>query len=72
MALKLFFRVIPGVACRCLNNPGFLEILFLFGEKIGPVEKSFSSFLSHCRPLNGKESFVKSTCSYGKQVPLFR
>ncbi|PLN84780.1 hypothetical protein BDW42DRAFT_31437 [Aspergillus taichungensis] len=45
-------------------HPEFLEILFLFGEKLGPTEESFSSFCSHCRPV------VASLSSYGLSGPL--
>lgn len=47
-------------------HPDFLEIIFLFGEKIGPVEESFGSFFSHCRPQNVQNPFVEPACSYGK------
>ncbi|OJJ39788.1 hypothetical protein ASPWEDRAFT_105628, partial [Aspergillus wentii DTO 134E9] len=45
-------------------HPDFLEIIFLFGEKIGPVEESFGSFFSHCRPQNVQNPFVEPACSY--------
>ena len=53
-------------------HPEFLEILFLFGEKIGPIEESFSSFCSHCRPaVTSLSSSGPSSpmCSYGMQLP---
>ena len=50
---------------RIQVHPNFLEILFLFGDKIGPVEESFSSFFSHCRPYNVDNPYIEPTCSYG-------
>lgn len=49
---------------RLQVHPEFLEVLFLFSEKIGPVEESFGSFFSHCRPLN----VMSPACSYGKLI----
>ncbi|KAL3469123.1 hypothetical protein BJX99DRAFT_252226 [Aspergillus californicus] len=46
-------------------RPEFLETVFLFGEKAGPVEQAFSSFFSHCRPLSSIDCAVaEAFCSY--------
>ncbi|KAL2820554.1 hypothetical protein BDW59DRAFT_174470 [Aspergillus cavernicola] len=45
-------------------HPEFLDIVFLFGEKRGPVEQSFSSFFSHCRPRSIDHPVAEAACSY--------
>ncbi|KAL2822906.1 hypothetical protein BJX63DRAFT_1370 [Aspergillus granulosus] len=45
-------------------RPEFLDVVFLFGAKAGPVEQSFSSFFSHCRPLPRESATADLRCSY--------
>ncbi|KAL4981764.1 hypothetical protein BDW68DRAFT_183189 [Aspergillus falconensis] len=45
-------------------HPEYLDIVFLFAEKSGPVEQSFSSLFSHCRPLSTGNPAAESACSY--------
>jgi hypothetical protein len=52
-------------------HPDFVEVLMIFGEKLGPVEESFSTFFSHCHPQQGADPFSNAMCSYGKRVFLF-
>ncbi|KAL6234073.1 hypothetical protein BDW75DRAFT_251666 [Aspergillus navahoensis] len=45
-------------------HPEYLDIVFLFAEKSGPVEQSFSSLFSHCRSLSTGNSAAEPACSY--------
>ncbi|KAL4812940.1 hypothetical protein BDW67DRAFT_193159 [Aspergillus spinulosporus] len=45
-------------------HPEYLDIVFLFAEKSGPVEQSFSSLFSHCRPLLTGNPAAGPRCSY--------
>ncbi|KAL4745151.1 hypothetical protein BDW72DRAFT_198914 [Aspergillus terricola var. indicus] len=45
-------------------HPEYLDIVFLFAEKSGPVEQSFSSLFSHCRPLSTGNPADELMCSY--------
>ncbi|KAL4782537.1 hypothetical protein BJX76DRAFT_349272 [Aspergillus varians] len=45
-------------------HPAFLDIVFLFGAKAGPVEQSYSSCFSHCRPLVTEPPAAGLACSY--------
>ena len=49
-------------------HPEYLDIVFLFAEKSGPVEQSYSSFFSHCRPLSSENLATESGCSYGENT----
>ncbi|KAL4761142.1 uncharacterized protein BDW70DRAFT_168212 [Aspergillus foveolatus] len=49
-------------------HPGYLDIVFLFAEKSDPVEQSFSSLFSHCRPLSTGNPADELMCSYGENT----
>ncbi|KAL4974577.1 hypothetical protein BDW66DRAFT_167666 [Aspergillus desertorum] len=45
-------------------HPEYLDIVFLFADRSEPVEQSFSSIFSHCRPLSTGNHAGESACSY--------
>jgi hypothetical protein len=67
--LQISEELFQKLFTRLRVHPSFLDVVYVFSEKIGPVEESFNHFFVHLNTQPSSQPLVGSgLISYGKQL----